>query len=282
MRLWPNRSASLQASQFRIGVDAQASALFLCLVRCCRMSPIEPIPHTDKRSARAGLYRAGIVAAVVGVHIGAAVMLGRWAVATPPLPYVPAILVDLVAPEIPPPPPPPPPEKSSMTEGGGAPASTSAVRIPQPRPNPPPPEVTAPPTPTPDPPLVVGVAQEATPTPGMGQGGEGTGTGRGQGSGAGDGAGAGPRIVRGPTMGELRALHPREAFQRRLGGKVQLDCTLRADQRLTNCRVASETPQGLGFGQAGLAAAQYFRFRPGTRDGHPIDGANIRVGVEWP
>ena len=167
-------------------------------------------------------------------------------------------------------------------EGGGAPASTSAVRIPPPRPNPPPPEVLAPPTPTPDPPLVVGVAPEATPAPGMGQGGEGTGTGRGRGSGSGDGDGGGPRIIRGPTQNELRALHPREAFRKRQGGSVLLACRLGADGRLSGCRVANESPRDMGFGTAALAAAQYFRFRPGTRDGRPIDGAEIQVGVEWP
>ena len=221
------------------------------------------------------------MAVVVGLHVGAGLLLGRWTADAPPFVSTPAILVDLMPPVLPEVPP-PVPDKPSHSEGGGAPASTSAVRTPVSRPVPPVPEVTAPPKPTADPPLVIGVAGAATPAPGMGQGGEGTGTGRGQGSGSGDGAGAGPRFVRGPTQGELRALHPREAFRRRQGGSVQLDCRLAADGRLSGCRVASETPQNMGFGAAALAAAQYFRFRPGVRDGRPIDGAEIRVGVEWP
>ncbi len=245
------------------------------------MSPLDQPPNRPR--SRKQWTRVGVITLVFCLHASAGLLLGRWTADSPPMVASPAILVDLVRPVVtPPPPPPPPPQPSSDSEGGGAPASTSAVRVPTPRPNPPPPEVTAPPAPTPNPPLVIGVADEATPTPGMGQGGEGTGTGRGQGSGSGDGAGSGPRFVRGPLQSELRALHPREAFRRRQGGSVQLDCRLGADGRLNRCRVASEAPQGMGFGQAALAAAQYFRFRPAVRDGRPIDGAEIRVGVEWP
>ncbi len=246
--------------------------------------PLTEPTHSHARATRRRWARAGAIAVVVGLHLGAGLLLGRWTAQSVPFETVPAILVDLVPPTVtsPPPPPPPPPVEPSVSEGGGAPASTSAVRIPPPRPNPPPPEVTAPPTPTPDPPLVIGVAEEATPTPGMGQGGEGTGTGRGQGSGSGDGSGSGPRIIRGPSQAELRALHPRDAFRRRQGGAVQLACRLGADGLLTRCRVTNESPQGQEFGTAALAAARYFRFRPAVRDGRPIDGAEISVGVEWP
>jgi protein TonB len=142
--------------------------------------------------------------------------------------------------------------------------------------------VSAPPKPAPEPALVVGVAPEASPTPGQGLGGEGTGSGSGVGSGAGPGAGDGPpRLIQGPTKDQLRRLHPREAFRQRLNGSARITCRIRLDTRLEDCRVVDESPPGRGFGQAALAASGYFRFRPPTRDGRPVEGREVTVGVEF-
>ena len=218
---------------------------------------------------------------VVGLHLGLGLWLGRQVSQMEPhRDTAPVIRVDLVPPVVIPPE--APPEAPSRSEGGGAPASTSAVRPPLTPPVKTPPELVAPPVVAPEPPLVIGVAEESTPTPGQGQGGIGTGTGRGQGSGSGDGSGSGPRFLSGPTQDQLRSLHPREAFRRRQGGRVQLSCQVALDGRLNQCRVLEETPKDLGFGPAALAAAQYFRFRPASRAGQAVDGANIVVGVQWP
>ncbi|HAD84683.1 MAG TPA: hypothetical protein DCG71_07575 [Brevundimonas sp.] len=155
--------------------------------------------------------------------------------------------------------------------------------MPPPRPAPRRPEIVAPARPAPEQPLIIGVAPEPSPTPGPGQGGQGTGSGGGSGSGVGPGVGDGPpRIIRGPTVDELRTLHPREAFRRRMGGRATLACRVRLDTTLSDCRLVDETPPGMGFGEAALAAARYFRFRPPTQNGAPIDGREVRVGVEWP
>lgn len=133
--------------------------------------------------------------------------------------------------------------------------------------------------------MIIGVSPEPAPaqTPAAGLGGQGTGVGGGTGSGVGAGEGNGPpRIIRGPTIGELRQLHPPAAFRRRTGGRATLTCRVRLDTTLSDCRLVDETPPGLGFGEAALAAARYFRFRPPTQNGAPIDGREVRVGVEWP
>ena len=129
---------------------------------------------------------------------------------------------------------------------------------------------------------MIGIAPEPGPTHGQGQGGQGTGSGGGSGSGVGPGVGDGPpRIIRGPTVGELRTLHPREAFRQRLNGSARITCRIRLDARLEDCRVVDETPPGRGFGEAALAASGYFRFRPPTRDGRPVEGREVTVGVEF-
>jgi len=226
-------------------------------------------------------WGAGGLAALL--HLGAFVLLGVGRPEATFVPPQPLIIVDLVRLEpISPPPPPPPPEPAS-SQGGGAPAAPSVVRPARPRPEPPKPEVTPPPRPAPEQPLVIGVAPEPGPTPGQGQGGQGTGSGGGSGSGVGPGVGDGPpRIIRGPTVGELRTLHPREAFRQRRGGQATLACRVRLDTTLSDCRLVDESPPGMGFGQAALAASRYFRFRPATQNGAPIDGREVRVGVEWP
>ena len=219
---------------------------------------------------------------MVLLHLGAFVLLGVGRPEPPLVTALPPILVDLVPP--PPIPPPPPPHSApAASQGGGAPAAPSVVRPPPPRPAPRRPEIVAPARPAPEQPLIIGVAPEPGPTPGPGQGGQGTGSGGGGGSGVGPGVGDGPpRIIRGPTVDELRTLHPREAFRRRMGGRATLACRVRLDTTLSDCRLVDETPPGMGFGEAALAAARYFRFRPPTQNGAPIDGREVRVGVEWP
>jgi len=227
-------------------------------------------------------WRWGAGGLVVLLHLGAFVLLGMGRPEPPLVTALPPILVDLVSPP-PIPPPPPPPSAPAASQGGGAPAAPSVVRPPPPRPAPRRPEIVAPARPAPEQPLIIGVAPEPSPTPGPGQGGQGTGSGGGSGSGVGPGVGDGPpRIIRGPTVGELRTLHPREAFRRRMGGRATLACRVRLDTTLSDCRLVDETPPGMGFGEAALAAARYFRFRPPTQNGAPIDGREVRVGVEWP
>lgn len=228
-------------------------------------------------------WRWGAAGLVALLHLGAFVLLGQVRPEAHLTPTWAPIIVDLVRPEAPPPEPPPPPPEPGATQGGGAPAAPSVVRPARPRPVQPRPEVAAPPRPAPEQPLIVGAAPEPSPMPGPGQGGQGTGSGGGSGSGVGPGVGDGPpRIIRGPSVGELRDLHPREAFRQRRGGRATLACRVRLDTTLSDCRLVDETPTGMGFGEAALAAARYFRFRPPTQNGAPIDGREVRVGVEWP
>ena len=180
--------------------------------------------------------------------------------------------------------PPEPPVDLAVTpqRGGGAPKALSVVRTPLTPVEVKEPEVVAPPKPAPEQPIVVGRSDSGTPSTSQGQGGVGDGTGTGIGSGDGDGRGQGPRLVRGPSQGELRAVHPREAFRKRQGGRATLSCRIRLDQRLESCSVVDETPQGAGFGEAALAASRYFRFDPPVRAGQPVAGASVQVGVVWP
>ena len=234
--------------------------------------------RSSTRNARFVL--AGV--AVGALHLALFGLLGHLRPTPPFTPLSRPVEVELVRPSPIPPLPVPPPPKPASSEGGGAPAAPSRVHLP-PKKVERPPEVKAPTKPAPEPsPLVVGVAPDASPTPGQGLGGQGTGSGAGQGSGSGAGAGDGPpRLIQGPTKDQIRRLHPREAFRQRLNGSARIACRIRLDTRLEDCRVVDETPPGRGFGEAALAASGYFRFRPPTRDGRPVEGREITVGVEF-
>lgn len=237
---------------------------------------------TDQKTAGPKAHRGRKLATygVVAVaHAGLLLALGHMDVDSAGVTLADPIIVELVRPE--PASPPPLDVQPTPERGGGAPKVPSVIRpAPQSVPEP---ELVAPPTPAREqPPLVIGRSDDQGPTPGLGQGGEGLGTGRGIGDGDGDGRGQGPRLVRGPSPAELREVHPREAFRRRQGGRATLSCQIRLDTRLEACRVVSESPQGLGFGEAALLASRYFRFEPPVRGGQRVAGASVQVGVEWP
>ena len=219
--------------------------------------------------------------AVGALHLALFGLLGHLRPVTPPTPLSRPVEVELVRPSPIPPLPAPPPPKPAPAEGGGAPAAPSRVHLP-PKKSERPPEVTAPPKPAPEPPPIVGAAPDAGPAPGQGLGGEGTGSGAGQGAGSGPGAGDGPpRLIQGPTKDQLRRLHPREAFRQRLNGSARIACRIRLDMRLEDCRLVSESPQGMGFGEAALRSARSFRFEPPTRGGAPVAGQRVVFGVEF-
>src|SRR5690606_9376424 len=107
------------------------------------------------------------------------------------------------------------------------------------------------------------------------------GSGTGSGSGAGPGSGARARLLRGPGNDQIARVYPRAALAARQAGRGVITCEVRLDTRLENCRLVSETPSGQGFGQAALASAGEFRFRPPTVDGRPLGGQEITVGVDF-
>lgn len=250
-----------------------------------------PKAVTSTRSTSSGKTRraksAARLAALTGVLAGHGVMLSLFALAhsePPPLAEPTVVSVELVRPVTPPPPTPPPVVEPAPEAGGGAPAAPSVVHTP-PRPRPVTPEVIAPPVKAPEQPLVVGAAPIATPTPGPGQGGEGDGRGTGTGSGDGSGSGTGcgfPRLLQGPSTRDIVRAAEERGIRARVNAMVNIRCELRADSRLENCRVLSETPAGLGFGEAAVrVATARFRFEVPRRDGQPIARCGIPLGIQF-
>lgn len=237
------------------------------------------LPHS-LRTRRAG--RAGAVALVILVHVGLFAAIGMGRVESIVLAPAAPIEVELFRP-ITPPPPPPPPAPAEVDPGGGAPAAASRVHVP-PRPPEVPPELpVAPPTPAPAPTLIVGASPTATLNAGLGQGGRGTGTGSGTGEGDGPGSGSRAMILSGASNGQIMPFVPPEARRQRRAGRGAVDCVVRADTRLEDCRVLDEQPAGFGFGEAAVRVAEsHFRVRPATTaGGRVVEGGRITVGVNF-
>lgn len=54
-------------------------------------------------------------------------------------------------------------------------------------------------------------------------------------------------------------------------GRVVVACAVGADGRLTRCEVASETPEGYGFGREALRATRGARMQPSEANGQPVE-----------
>jgi protein TonB len=84
-----------------------------------------------------------------------------------------------------------------------------------------------------------------------------------------------------PSADRMARAYPDRAVQRGLSGAADLTCAVRLDGGLTGCRIAGETPSGMGFGRAALGLTRDFRMNPRTVDGQPIGGATVNFTVRF-
>ena len=90
-----------------------------------------------------------------------------------------------------------------------------------------------------------------------------------------------PDWLRRPTSDDIKAVWPREAYRKGLGGKAVIGCVVTVQGALRNCTILSEQPAGGGFGNAGLALTPQFVMRPALKAGVPVEGA-VRIPLTFP
>jgi TonB family protein len=81
-----------------------------------------------------------------------------------------------------------------------------------------------------------------------------------------------PEIVRVRWLRPPQAEYPALALSRGIEeGRVTLECLATMSGALESCRVLSESPAGVGFGDSALAASAAARVAPTTVDGTPTE-----------
>jgi TonB family protein len=88
-----------------------------------------------------------------------------------------------------------------------------------------------------------------------------------------------PRWLKIPSADDLSHFAPATARGR--GGLARIRCVVTSRGTLDKCVVESETPEGLGFGNAALLLAPLFKMQPKMVDGAPVGDAIVVIPIRF-
>jgi TonB family protein len=81
-----------------------------------------------------------------------------------------------------------------------------------------------------------------------------------------------------PSSRQMASFYPPDALRQRRTGRAVIRCVVDRSGLLSDCQVVSASEPAFGF--ATLRISGFFRARPATRDGEPVEGS-ITLPVVW-
>lgn len=84
-----------------------------------------------------------------------------------------------------------------------------------------------------------------------------------------------------PNIVQLMRAYPEAPRLQRIGGRAELQCDIKADGALDACKVLSESPTGMGFGDAALSLSRTMTLHAQDRTGAEVAGRVLRVPIRW-
>ena len=90
-----------------------------------------------------------------------------------------------------------------------------------------------------------------------------------------------PDWLRKPDADDLARLYPERAQRMGVAGHTTMVCTVQVNGTVSDCNVTSETPSDQEFGSSALKAARLFKMKPMSRDGVPVAGGKVTIGMAW-
>jgi protein TonB len=64
-------------------------------------------------------------------------------------------------------------------------------------------------------------------------------------------------------------------------GQATITCSVKANGTVENCNIDSESPEGMGFGNAAVRLSKLFKMKPQTSDGQPVEGAKVSIPIAF-